>query len=82
MRHNVNAVCDKFSLAIEVGIQKIRSIVHKINTDKDQPSYFYDSLIPLIRYSNKVRQFKITKDKTENTFDLQLIPFINLLSLQ
>ena len=45
MRHNINTVCEKFSLQLKQVYKKIHSIVHKINVDIDQPRLFYDSLI-------------------------------------
>ena len=45
MRHNINVVCEKFSLQLKQVYKKILSIIHKINVDIDQPRYFYDSLI-------------------------------------
>ena len=37
MRHDINAVCEKFSLQLKQVCKKIHSIVHKINADIDQP---------------------------------------------
>ena len=37
MRHNINAVCEKFSLQLKQVYKKLHSIVHKINADIDQP---------------------------------------------
>ena len=37
MRHNINAVFEKFSLQLKQVYKEKHSIVHKINTDLDQP---------------------------------------------
>ena len=49
MCHDNNAVCEKSSLQFKQGLQKLYSIVHKINL-------FYDSLIS----NNKVKARKKT----------------------
>ena len=36
MRHNINAVCEKFSLQSKQVRKKIHSIVNKINADIDR----------------------------------------------
>ena len=35
MRHNINAVCEKFSLQLKQVYKKIHSIAHKINAEID-----------------------------------------------
>ena len=37
MRHNINAVCEKFSLQLKQVYKKIDSIFHKVNANIDQP---------------------------------------------
>ena len=41
MHHNINAVCEKFSLQMKQVYKNIHSIVHKINADIDQPRYSF-----------------------------------------
>ena len=36
MSHNINAICEKFSLQLKQVYKKIHSIVHEINADIDQ----------------------------------------------
>ena len=37
MHHNINGVCENFSLKLKQVYKKIHSVVHKINADIDQP---------------------------------------------
>ena len=36
VRHDINAVCEKFSLRLKLVYKKIHSIVHEIDADIDQ----------------------------------------------
>ena len=45
MRHNINAVGEQFSLQLKQFFKKIRSKVHKINVDINQPLYSFHDLL-------------------------------------